>query len=258
MISALIQLECTYNCKIKVLSVDAGKNLLEKNVKIIGDFDREDPRMQIGDLEQKTGIQVINNLRDSHCRVLAENRIKLARRILRQFFKIKRNSKAPTLTRTELQLSLCMAGKMINDIPYLENEGKGEILSPQMILNPGRFIGSLDMEENSDLANVNHMISRIKEFLMDFKILRKQEIITTSEKYMSQHFRNQPNPRKYEIKIGDLVFIKDKNKYDDFTFGRVKSINGSDALLDTKHGEVKHQIALLKIFAPSSVSLPKT
>ena len=52
-ISALISLECTYNCKIKVLSVDAGKNLLEKNVKIVGDFDREEPRIQIGDLEQK-------------------------------------------------------------------------------------------------------------------------------------------------------------------------------------------------------------
>ena len=43
-------------------------------MKIIGDFDREEPRMQIGDLEQKTGIQVINNLRDSHCRVQAENK----------------------------------------------------------------------------------------------------------------------------------------------------------------------------------------
>ena len=74
---------------------------------------------------------------------------------------------------------------------------------------------------------------------------------------MSQHFRNKPNPKKYEMKIGDLVFIKDKNKYDDFTFGRVKSINGSDAVLNTKYREVKHQIALLKIFAPSSVSLHK-
>ena len=99
---------------------------------------------------------------------------------MRQFFKIRRNSKAPVLTRTELQLSLCMAAKMLNDIPYLENEGKGEILSPQMKLNPGRFIGSLDMEESSDLANVNHMISQIKEFLKDIKRLRKKEKISTS------------------------------------------------------------------------------
>ena len=102
-----------------------------------------------------------------------------------------------------------MAAKMINDIPYLE-EGKGEILSPQMILNPGHFIGSLDIEESSDLANVNSMIGRIKDFLKDFKELRKQEIILTSEKYMSQYFRNKANPTKYEIKIGDLVFIKNK------------------------------------------------
>ena len=128
-ISALILLDCTYNCKIKVLSVDAGKYLLEKNVKMISDFDKEEPRMQIGNLEQKTGIQVINNLRDSHCRVVAVIRIKLARRILRQFFKIRRNSKAPVLTRTELQLSLCMAAKMLNDIPYLENEGEGRFCS---------------------------------------------------------------------------------------------------------------------------------
>ena len=79
-ISSLISLECDYNCKIKVLSVDAGTNLLEKNVKIVGDFDREEPKMEIGKLEQKTGIQVINNLRDSHCRVLSENRIKLAKK----------------------------------------------------------------------------------------------------------------------------------------------------------------------------------
>ena len=108
-ISSLISLECNYNCKIRVLSVDAGTNLLEKNVKIVGDFDRKEPKMEIGNLEEKTGIQVINNLRDSHSRVLAENRIKLAKKILRQFFKIKRNSKGPVLTRTELQLSLSMA-----------------------------------------------------------------------------------------------------------------------------------------------------
>ena len=135
---------------------------------------------------------------------------------------------------------------------------KGEILSPQMILNPGLFIWSLYLEECSDLANVNHMSSRINEFLKDSKRLRKQEIVSTSDKYMSKHFWNKPNPKKYEIKIGDLVFIKDKNKYDDFTFRQVKSINGSDAVLTTKYGEVQHQIALLKIFAPSSVSLHKT
>ena len=50
------------------------------------------------------------------------------------------------LTRTELQLSLSMATEMINDIPILEIEGKGEIFSPQMLLNPGPFIGSLDLE----------------------------------------------------------------------------------------------------------------
>ena len=52
-ISSLISLECTYYCKIKVLSVDAGTNLLEKNVNIVDDFDREEPRMEIGNLEQQ-------------------------------------------------------------------------------------------------------------------------------------------------------------------------------------------------------------
>ena len=94
-----------------------------------------------------------------------------------------------------------MAAKMLNDIPYLENEGKGEMLSPQIIPNPGCFIGSLDMEESSDLANVNSMISQIKEFLKDFKRLRKQEIISTSEKYMSQHFRNEPNPKNIKSRL---------------------------------------------------------
>ena len=145
---------------------------------------------------------------------------------------------------------------MINDSPYLENE-YGEILSPQMILNPGHFIGSFDLEETSDLSNVNMMIGRVRDFLKDFKELRKQEIILTSEKYMSQYFRNKANPRKYEIRVNDLVFIKDKNKYDDYTFGRVKSIHGSDAILTTKYGEVRHQIALLKIYAPSTLSLNK-
>ena len=53
---------------------------------IVGDFDRKEPKMEIGNLEEKTGIHVINNLREIHSRVLAENRIKLAKRILRQFF----------------------------------------------------------------------------------------------------------------------------------------------------------------------------
>ena len=149
-----------------------------------------------------------------------------------------------------------MAAKMINDIPYLENE-YGEILLPQMILNPGRFIGSLDLEESSDLAHINSMIGRVKDFLKDFKELRMQEIIMTPEKYMSQYFRNKANPRKYEIRVNDLVFIKDKNKYNDYTFGWVKSIHGSDAILTTKYGEVRHQIALLKIYAPSTLSLNK-
>ena len=34
-ISSLISLECNYNCKIRVLSVDAGTNLLEKNVTLL-------------------------------------------------------------------------------------------------------------------------------------------------------------------------------------------------------------------------------
>ena len=173
---------------------------------------------------------------------------------MRQFFKIKRNSKGPVLTRTKLQLSSSMAAKMINDIPYLENE-YGEILSPQMILNPGRFIGSFDLEETSDLSNVNMMIGGVQDFLKDFKELRKQEIILTSEKYMSQYFRNKANPRKYEIRVNDLVFIKDKNKYDDYTSGQVKSIHGSDAILTSKYGEVRHQIVLLKIYSPSTLSI---
>ena len=99
--------------------------------------------------------------------------------MLRHFFKIKRNSKGPVMTRTELQLSLSMAAKMINDIPYSELEYV-EILSPQMILNPGCFIGSFDLEETSDLSNVKLMIGRVRDFLKDFKELRKQEIILTS------------------------------------------------------------------------------
>ena len=101
------------------------------------------------------------------------------------------------------------------------------------------------------------MIGRIKEFLKDFKELRKQEINLASEKYMSQYFRNKANPTKYQIQVGDLVFIKDKNKFDDFTFGRVKTIHGSDAVLTTKYGDVKHPVGLLKIYDPSTHSLNK-
>ena len=53
-----------------------------------------------------------------------------------------------------------------------------------MILHQGRFIGSFDLEETSDLSNVNIMIGRVRDFLKDFKELRKQDIILTSDKYM--------------------------------------------------------------------------
>ena len=151
---------------------------------------------------------------------------------------------------------MSIATKMINDNPYLEYE-YGDNLLPQMILNPGRFIGSFDLEETSDLSNVNMMIGRVRDILKDFKESRKQELILTSEKYMPQYFRNKANARKYEIGVNDLVLIKDKDKYDDYTFGRVKSIHGSDAILTTKYGEVRHQIALLNIYAPSTLSVNK-
>ena len=102
------------------------------------------------------------------------------------------------------------------------------------------------------------MIGRVKYFLKEIKELRKQGIILTSQKYMSQYFRNKANPRRYEIRVNDLVFIKDKNKIDDYTCGHLKTIHGSDAILTTKYGEVRHQIALLKIYAPSTLSLNKT
>ena len=52
------------------------------------------------------------------------------------------------------------------------------------------------------------MIGRLRDFLKDFKELRKQDIILTSEKYLSQYIKNKANPKKYEISVNDLVFMK--------------------------------------------------
>ena len=137
----------------------------------------------------------------------------------------------------------------MNDLPYSDGSS---LLSPNMILHPTGYLGSFNLR--TDIVNVNTMFNQVRDFVTLFVKFKKEEIIKDSEKLLDRKFRDTNKNGQYEVEVGDLVFIKEENKFDDFLFGLVKELNGSNAVLDTKKGIIEYPVCLLKIYSPVKFS----
>ena len=70
---------------------------------------------------------------------------------------------------------------------------------------------------------------------------------------MEQRLKNS-NKKVYEVEVGDLVFISDQSKFNDFIYGVVIDTEGSDAIINPSKGKIKYAQGLLKVMSPVSSS----
>ena len=249
-INALICLECNYNTKVKTFTSDAGTALNPNNLKLLDSIDDEKYVEVLKEVKRKTGLKIKANLRDAHHRVAVERKIRDIKKMMRQFIKQKRNHEGPILNRNEVRMGCLIISKLINDIPYKQED----FLTPNMLINPSRFLGGIKLhEDKSRLSNINIMFKKINVFLQTFREIRKQQILMGSEDFMKKTIRYK-GP-KCEIQIGDLAYISAPEKFNDFIFGRVEMIDGSDALLNTQKGIIRYAISKLKIYSSLNYTL---
>ena len=156
------------------------------------------------------------------------------------------------MNRMELTVACQAIAKSINDTPYATTSDDA-ILTPNMMINPGRYLGRTTFEVNTRMENVKTMLSNIKNFVELFTEVRNQQIVIESSKYMEQRLKNS-NKKVYEVEVGDLVFISDQSKFNDFIYGVVIDTEGSDAIINPSKGKIKYAQGLLKVMSPVSSS----
>ena len=145
---------------------------------------------------------------------------------------------------------LSIAGKLVNDIP-LGKSPDNLFICPNDIL--GRGGGCIRIRETaSRLATVNMMMQRLKRHADMIKDIRRKTLEAEIEKFRAQNKKEGRLAIDVKPSIGDIVLVRDDEKYGYSKFGVVTAIPSQQTLTI----KVKSGKGIVEIQRPSSITTP--
>ena len=248
-LNALTKIQARFSVKIRKVYSDAGTNLLKDNLEIEKSTLE---KQRIHDL-----LTVKNNLVDSQFRNYSESYTKMVKRYIAQAFDRKRSAALPVLDVFETQTIFELVCQAVNSIPYTNTGLKDDITAPIHLLQPASNLEEIEIPDNgSKLKNVRDTIYRLQIYLKRFLELRNKQIMLNSERYASTRRSNSKVKKDINCSVGDLVFIHNPSKHDDWKYGIVEAITGKDALIRLSNREsLNYPIQMLHPLVSSQFAL---
>ena len=233
-ILCLKQMEARFG-KIKRITTDAGSNLLKMNL---------NPPLTISDERFFNDVEIINHPTDSQFRNRSERATQIVKKFFRQTQGKCKKMKMPVLTICEFNFLAEKISDLCNEIPYC-GDSEDVYLNPNSFIKPGIQGEFFTLENtNSHLKNINLMVSKIREYLTIAKEIRNNQLSKDLKKYAESRVASKSRLKlDLEANVGDVIFIKNRDKMEDLTFGVIeKLISGQTALIRTRKGSVEQPI----------------
>ena len=180
---------------------------------------------------------------DGQFRNYSERSTEMFKKMMNNLAKARKDIGFPALTKTYLEVIMCVATDTCNEIPYGVHEG--------IYLCPGDLLGQKDNqikieETSSKLADLNTMMKNLVQY---FKIVNnaRNEILRQNLRAFGQGLlREGKRAKEMEASKGDLVLVKDSENEKRGIYGVIDSFESEGTvMIRTKKGIIMRAVAQL-------------